>query len=76
MTDQAGGQITETIPVSGMSCTHCEQSIVKGLSAMAGVQNVHADHKSGQVAITYAPSQVSRESLEKTLTDLGYPPAG
>ena len=45
-----------TIPVSGMSCGHCEGRVVKGLRAVAGVTDARASAAQGRATVTHDTS--------------------
>ncbi len=62
----------ETLAVQGMSCTHCEQTVEKGLQDLPGVKKVKADHTQNQVEISYRGEPPDMESVRKKIVDLGY----
>ena len=60
------------LTVTGMSCGHCEQSVVKGLSDLEGIEKVKADHAKSQVEITYAQDPPDIEVISERIRTLGF----
>ncbi|MCX8128662.1 MAG: copper chaperone CopZ [Clostridia bacterium] len=61
-----------TLIVEGMSCSHCENSVKKAVSALNGVDNVAVDLKSKKVTIEYDTERVSLDTIKNTIEDQGY----
>lgn len=64
--------ITYTIP--NISCHHCVNTISMELSDLPGVKSVDGDVDFKQVIVTFESPATTAE-LEKTLTEIDYPPA-
>lgn len=62
------------LKVDGMTCGHCEKAVENGLSAMAGVHVVRADHAAGRVMLQVEP-EVDPAALKAAIAELGYTPA-
>ena len=62
---------TTTISVEGMMCPHCERHVTQALSALPGITDVKADHKTNSVTITSegAPDEAL---LAATIQQAGY----
>jgi uncharacterized membrane protein YraQ (UPF0718 family) len=60
----------QTIQVEGMTCSHCESSITKNLSKLAGLEQVVADRNTAQVKIR--GSKINFSEIEKIVSELGY----
>lgn len=60
------------VRVHGMTCAGCEKNIDFALSALAGVERVQADYRTGNVTIAYDPDLTSMERVRKALEDIGY----
>jgi Cu+-exporting ATPase len=60
-----------TIPVSGMTCGHCEGRVVKGLRAVAGVTDARASAAQGRADVTHEAS-VPLADLIAAVTAAGY----
>lgn len=58
--------------IGGMSCTHCENTIQKGLFALAGVKKVKASYGKGTAEVQYDAGIVTPQRIEKTIDKLGY----
>lgn len=56
--------------VEGMTCGHCEASVVEEVSEIDGVTSVTADHKSGAVTVTGAG--FTREQVAAAVEEAGY----
>lgn len=56
-----------------ISCDGCANSIKKGLSKQAGVQNVAVEVPTKKVTVEAAP-EVSRDQLAAALSKIGFPP--
>ena len=57
--------------VKGMACEGCENRIKNALKNVEGIENVTADHVSGKVVVT-AKEDVLRETMEETITNIGF----
>lgn len=58
------------ISVSGMTCSHCEESVNKTLIKLDGVENVSANAKSGIINIS--GNNYSAEKIKKSIIELGF----
>ena len=61
-----------TLNVEGMSCSHCENSVMKAVSALNGVNNTKVDLKEKKVMIEFDSEKVTIETIKGTIEDLGY----
>lgn len=62
---------TTTISITGMMCPHCERHVAQALSALPGITEVKADHKSATVTIV-SEGPVDAALLEATVNKEGY----
>jgi sulfite exporter TauE/SafE/copper chaperone CopZ len=60
-----------TIPVAGMTCVACERRIAKALTKLPGVISATASARKGTASLIIT-AEASQESVNKTLTALGY----
>ncbi len=60
----------QTISVEGMTCSHCEASVVRNLSKIEGIDEVLADKNTSQVKIT--GSKINLDEVERMVTEIGY----
>ncbi len=64
-------EMTKTLRVEGMMCSHCEARVKKALEAVEGVQSAVADHTKGTAVVTLKGS-TSDEALKKAVEDQDY----
>ena len=57
--------------IEGMTCGHCEMSVNKELSKLAGSANIAVDAKSGSASLQVADT-VKNEDLEAAVSEAGY----
>ncbi len=62
---------TITISVLGMMCPHCERHVSQALSAIPGVEEVKADHKSNTVTLTCS-APVNEGVIAAAVQQAGY----
>ncbi|MDR9445203.1 MAG: copper ion binding protein, partial [Haloquadratum sp.] len=75
--DAAGYRVIEastTIPVSGMTCASCAQTIEAALGGEPGVIDVAVNVATDEVSVRYLPSAVDVEALRSVITASGYTP--
>jgi copper chaperone len=58
--------------VEGMSCSHCENRVMKALGAIDGVGNVSISLKDYTVTVDYDPSKVSPKVISEAVKEQGY----
>lgn len=59
------------IKTSGMVCGGCENRVQNALKLVDGVENVVADHNTGDVKVTLS-KEVDKAVLEEKIEDLGF----
>lgn len=60
-----------TIPVTGMSCSGCEENVTNALRTLDGVNRVEADHETDTVELV-AADDVAADDIEAAIADAGY----
>jgi Cu+-exporting ATPase len=60
------------IPLLGMHCANCANTIGRGLKRTAGVSEANVSYANERAVITYDPKAVSPQQLIDTVKDLGY----
>ncbi|HVO40971.1 MAG TPA: heavy metal-associated domain-containing protein [Aggregatilineales bacterium] len=65
---------SKTFIVPNISCPHCVHTIQSEVSELPGVKVVKADQQTKQVTVQWE-SPATWASIEKTLTEMDYPPA-
>ena len=61
--------MSTTLTVEGMSCEHCEQTVVEALESVEGVERASADRERGQATVEGA---ADAETLVAAVEDAGY----
>lgn len=58
-----------TLTVTGMSCEHCEQTVVEALEAVDGVREATADEEAGRATVE---GEVEVDALIEAVESAGY----
>lgn len=58
--------------VEGMSCSHCENRIIKAISNLTGVNNVTVSLADKTVTVDADPSTISELQIRETIEHAGY----
>lgn len=66
------GKKKETLKVTGMSCSHCEQSVEQGLADIGGVLKVKADADANLVDVFYKGDIPDLGAVRQKIVSLGY----
>jgi Cu+-exporting ATPase len=61
-----------TVPLLGMHCANCANTIGRGLKRTNGVSEANVSYANERAIITYDPKAVSPQQLVDTVKDLGY----
>ena len=61
-----------TIPLLGMHCANCANTIGRGLKRMPGVNDANVSYANERAVITYDPKTVTPQQLIDMVKDLGY----
>jgi Cu+-exporting ATPase len=62
------------IPIKGMTCATCAQSIETSLSRNPGVNSAKVNFATEKAVVEYDPDNIQASDLNETITDLGYEP--
>ncbi|MEV6931548.1 cation transporter [Dactylosporangium sp. NPDC051485] len=62
---------TQTYTVTGMTCSHCVQSVTSEIGKLDGVQNVQVDLASGAVTVTSAQA-LDDAAVRAAVDEAGY----
>lgn len=62
---------TEHYTVTGMTCGHCEASVREEIGELDGVEQVTADHTTGQVVVTSA-QPLDPDAVRAAVEEAGY----
>lgn len=61
-----------SLSVNGMSCEHCEQSVVQALAEVSGVDRAKADHSKSRVEVFYKDEPPNVDIVSEKIRSLGY----
>ncbi|WP_331753212.1 heavy-metal-associated domain-containing protein (plasmid) [Streptomyces sp. NBC_00637] len=60
-----------TYTVTGMTCSHCADSVTKEISGIAGVQKVDVDVDAGRVTV-FSDGPLAAADMAAAVTEAGY----
>lgn len=60
-----------TYTVTGMTCSHCADSVTEEISGIAGVRKVDVDVASGRVTV-FSDSPLTTADVSAAVTEAGY----
>lgn len=60
------------LPIKGMSCANCAQTIERALHRLEGVVKANVNFASERASVEYVPALVSMEEIKKAVVDVGY----
>lgn len=69
---QDRGLIRTTVPVQGMHCTNCAQTIELTLARAEGVSEIQVSYPTAQAEIEFDPGQISLQRIDGLIQDLGF----
>ncbi|TAJ09072.1 hypothetical protein DMA11_20730 [Marinilabiliaceae bacterium JC017] len=61
-----------TFIINGMTCNGCEKTIEAAVGRLEGIFSVKANYQMGNTIITFDTTQVSKETIANTISNLGY----
>ncbi|GAA4672424.1 heavy-metal-associated domain-containing protein [Nocardioides nanhaiensis] len=62
---------TQQFTVTGMTCGHCEASVREEVGELDGVEQVTADHTTGEVVVT-STQPLDRDAVRAAVEEAGY----
>ena len=65
---------SKTFNVPNISCEHCAHTIQNEIGELSGVRAVNVDQTTKQVTVQW-DTPTTWPTIEKTLTEIDYPPA-
>ncbi len=69
---EQGGAETIQLPIEGMTCASCAQTVEKALRALAGVEDVTVNLAIEEAQVTYDPSRTDRQEMARAVREAGY----
>ncbi len=64
-------EMTKTMTIEGMMCTHCEATVKKALEALPGVESAEVSHEAGTAVVTLS-SEVADDTLKAAVEAKDY----
>ncbi len=63
---------TTNLPITGMGCSGCADSVETALQSVEGVENVKVDLEKASAVVTYDETTTGPEELAAAVSDAGY----
>jgi copper ion binding protein len=63
---------TVEIKTEGMSCRHCENTIISEVGKLDGVKEVSANYKANIAKVIFDPDKTNIQAIENVITEWGY----
>ena len=63
---------TKVLNVNGMSCSHCENTVIRQVGALDGVDRVTVDLPGKKVTVEYEADRISLAQIKDTIVGQGY----
>jgi len=63
---------TVTLPIRGMTCAACVNTLERGLRKTPGVLSANVNLATSRGTVTYVPSIINSKGLQEAIEDLGY----
>lgn len=70
MTD--GNNTMIHIPIKGMVCEGCVESVKQALESVPGVEHVEVSLNKKEALVTYDPSHATKNTLQRAIQTAGY----
>ncbi|MDI3340628.1 MAG: cation-translocating P-type ATPase [Sphaerobacter sp.] len=64
--------VHQVIPIEGMDCADCAQTLERGVGRLAGVEWVSINFAGARMAIEYDAERVDLDAIARRVADLGY----
>jgi copper ion binding protein len=64
--------VSKTLNVNGMSCSHCENAVKKAVGALNGVDSVTVDLEGKTVTVEFDPEKVTVDAFKEAIEEQGY----
>ncbi len=65
---------TITLPLEGMTCSHCVRTVERALTTMGGVRSASVDLHSQSALVTFDAFSTDRSAMEGVIASVGYAP--
>lgn len=64
--------VEANLKVEGMSCDGCELTISKGVSLLAGIDSISANHEDSTAFVRFDSTQIKLNEIYKAIEERGY----
>ena len=64
--------VETTLHVDGMHCTDCENSIAKGVTELAGIDSIKANHLDSTAFVRFDPNKTKLDAIKKAIEERGF----
>ena len=71
-TEAAPVWVENTLKVEGMTCDHCEASIAKGVTEIAGVDSISANHEDSTAYVRFDSNKTTLKDISKAIEGRGF----
>lgn len=62
----------KTLKVDGMSCSHCEQTVMNTVGSLNGIVSVKVNLAGKMVIVEYEPEKIAIDTIKDVIEDQGY----
>jgi copper chaperone CopZ len=71
-TDKAPVIVEAHLRVEGMHCDDCEASIAKGVTQLAGIDSISANHEDSTAFVRFDSNKTNIEEISKAIEERGF----
>jgi len=64
--------VEANLKVEGMTCDHCEESIQKGVTEIAGIDSISANHEDSTAFVRFNASETDLAAITKAIEGRGF----
>ncbi|CAG8707013.1 10192_t:CDS:1, partial [Acaulospora morrowiae] len=68
----SSGNLTITLPIKGMTCMSCVNSITRALSSVPGVNNINVSLKDENAVVDYDSTMISQDEIVERIINCGF----
>ena len=61
-----------TLPITGMHCTNCSDTVARELGKLDGVATAHVNYATEKATVTFDPSVLDDVAIIERIKDIGY----
>lgn len=71
-TQKPAEMVDANLRVEGMTCTGCEETIAKGVGALAGVDSISANHLDSTAFVRFDANKTDLVKISEAIEERGY----